>query len=367
MATKKLDILIEHTSQLKSKPPLDQLGFGKFFTDHMFMADYAEGTGWHHPRVAPYQNLLLDPGASILHYGQGLFEGLKAFQGHDGKIRLFRPKMNWQRLVHGTERLCMQAPPWDLFIQGLCAYVQTDADWTPSAPGTSLYLRPTLIGTEAFLGVRPSQQYLFYIIGSPVGAYYAQNTQQENHGIKIWVETENSRCAPGGIGAIKAGGNYASSLLAATKSRNEGYAQVLWLDACQKRFIEEVGTMNVFFQIDNQVITPPLSGTILPGVMRDSVIQLIRKLNLPLIERKISLDEVLEADRAGALQEVFGTGTAASISPVGTLGFHEKVITIHQGRPGPLAQRLLKTITDIQYGLVPDEMNWMMDVTSPLI
>ncbi|MFN8944214.1 MAG: branched-chain amino acid aminotransferase, partial [Pseudobdellovibrionaceae bacterium] len=269
-----IDIKIESAKTLKPKPSTHDLGFGKYFTDHMFIADFSEAKGWFDPRIVAYQSLSLDPGASVLHYGQALFEGMKAFKGVDGKIRLFRPEMNWKRLQEGAARLCMKAPNWDLFFQGILNFVKIEETWIPTEPTTSLYLRPTLIGTEAFLGVRPSEQYLFYIIGSPVGAYYSQ-PDLGAQAVKIWVEMNDSRCAPGGIGAVKAGGNYASSLRAATAARKQGYAQVLWLDAGEKKYIEEVGTMNVFFKIADEVITPPLSGTILPGVMRNSIIELM--------------------------------------------------------------------------------------------
>ena len=352
-----LQISIQRTTNPKTKPSETDLGFGRFFSDHIFVADYSPNHQWHDPRIIPYQNFSIDPGASVLHYGQALFEGMKAFRGVDQKIRLFRPEMNWKRLQTGAERLCMKAPDLELFLESIKAFTRAESDWIPSAPTTSLYLRPTLIGNEAFLGVRPSEQYLFYIIGSPVGAYYSQRDQGAQ-AVKIWVETQDSRCAPGGIGAVKAGGNYASSLRASLLARQQGYAQVLWLDACEKRFIEEVGTMNVFFRIADKIITPPLSGTILPGVMRDSAIQLLRKFGLPLEERKITLDEVIEAHSNKTLQEVFGTGTAASISPVGALGFQNQTLTIQQGQPGPVAQRLFQTITDIQYGKTPDEFGW---------
>lgn len=354
---------IQKTTQPKTKPNESDLSFGRFFTDHLFAADYSNQRGWYDPRIVPYQSFQIDPGASVLHYGQALFEGMKAFRGEDGKIRLFRPEMNWKRLCSGAERLCMVAPKYDLFIQGLTQFVAVDADWVPSSPMTALYLRPTLIGNEPFLGVRPSHQYLFYIIGSPVGSYYSQQ-EPGAQAVKIWVETADSRCAPGGIGAVKAGGNYASSLRAATEARTQGYAQVLWLDACEKKYIEEVGTMNVFFKIAGTVITPPLSGTILPGVMRDTAIQLIQQQKLPFQERKISLDEVLNAHTKGDLQEAFGTGTAASITAVGALGFKDRVISIQDGKPGSVAQGLFKAITDIQYGRAADTMNWMMEIPS---
>jgi branched-chain amino acid aminotransferase len=348
-----IEIAVEKTRNPKTQPPTDNLGFGRFFSDHMLLCEYANDK-WGTPRIVPYGPLPLDPGASVLHYGQALFEGMKAFRGEDGKIRIFRPKMNWNRMVQGAARLAMQAPPEDIFMASIKKFTEVEADWVPKAKGTSLYLRPTLIGTEGFLGVRPSTSYLFYIIGSPVGGYYGEGIEA----VKIWVEKKYSRSAPGGIGAVKAGGNYASSLLAATEAKKKGFSQVLWLDSSQHRFVEEVGTMNVFFVIDGKVITPALGGTILPGVMRDSALQVLRASGRTVEERQISLDEILMAHERGLLTEVFGTGTAASVSPVGQLGFEERTITINDGRPGPVARELYATLTDVQYSRKEDAMDW---------
>ena len=365
-----IEIAIERTQNPKPRPSDDSFGFGRYFSDHMFITEYSDMLGWHAPRIVPYQNLRLDPGASVLHYGQAIFEGMKAFRGTDDKIRLFRPEMNWKRMKASAERLCMKMVDLDVFIESLLRLVRTDADWVPTASGTALYLRPTLIGSEAFLGVRPSENYIYYVIGSPVGGYYqtakipgqakpAENTLDT---VKIWVERGFSRAAPGGIGATKAGGNYASSLAAALAAKKHGFAQVLWLDACEKRFVEEVGTMNVFFRIKDKLITPPLSGTILPGVTRDCVIKLMETWGTPVEERPIELSEVLAAHEKGELQEVFGTGTAASISPVGALGLDDKILTINDGRPGPVATDLYKTLIDIQYGRRKDDLGWTLEV-----
>ncbi|RYZ73748.1 MAG: branched-chain amino acid aminotransferase [Proteobacteria bacterium] len=360
-----VEISVEKTKSPKTQPT-DNLGFGKYFSDHMLLCYGSVPTSgaptdqskWESPRIVPYAPLPLDPGASVLHYGQALFEGMKAFRGDDGKIRLFRPEMNFKRLRDGAARLCMQAPDKDTFLQSIEKFVEVEKSWIPKAPGTALYLRPTLIGTEGFLGVRPSNEYLFYIVASPVGGYYGEGIEA----VKIWVETQYARCAPGGIGAVKAGGNYAASLLAALDAKKRGFAQVLWLDAAHHRFVEEVGTMNVFFAIGDKVITPPLAGTILPGVMRDSAIQLLKKLGHTVEERAISLDEVMMANERGLLKEVFGTGTAASISPVGQLGFEDRTITIADGRPGAISRELYATITDIQYGRKADEFGWTVEV-----
>jgi branched-chain amino acid aminotransferase len=353
-----IEIATETTQAPKPRPAEDTFGFGRFFSDHMFVMEYSEVLGWHAPRVVPYQNLRLDPGAAVLHYGQALFEGMKAFRGVDGKIRLFRPEMNWRRMKEGAARLCMKTPDLDIFIESLLGLVRADLDWVPSKAGTALYLRPTLIGSEAFLGVRPSEAFIYYVIASPVGSYYGEGIEA----VKIWVEPKYSRAAKGGIGAVKAGGNYASSLLAATEAKKRGYAQVLWLDAAEKRYIEEVGTMNVFFKIGDTVITPPLGGTILPGVMRDSVIQVLDTKGIKVEQRSITIDELIEAHKKGDLKEVFGSGTAASISPVGYLGLDGQDIAINGGKPGPVATELFKFINDLQYGRIPDEMGWTMEV-----
>lgn len=327
------------------------------------MMDYTLDESWHSPRIEPYRALELDPGSSVLHYGQAIFEGMKAFMGVDGKVRLFRPERNWQRMVASAERLCMQMPDLEVFLEGTKALVQADQRWIPNRPGTSLYIRPTLIGTEAFLGVRPSEQFIFYVILSPVGAYYGENIST----VKIWVEHEYSRAAPGGIGATKAGGNYASSLAAALRAKKMGYAQVLWLDSSQKKFVEEVGTMNVFFLLGDTLVTPSLSGTILPGVTRDSVIDLMRHWGRKVEERPIELDEVIKAHASGELKEVFGTGTAASISPVGVLGMTDQTLTINGGEVGPLAQKLSDSLNGIQYGRIPDELGWTVEVKIPTV
>jgi branched-chain amino acid aminotransferase len=363
-----IDIELERTNNPRPRPTDENYGFGRYFTDHMFMVDYSGVLGWHAPRVVPYQSLRLDPGASVLHYGQALFEGMKAFRGDDGKVRMFRPEANWKRMKAGAERLCMQLPDLDVFLEGMLRLVRTDLDWVPTKAGTALYLRPTLIGSEAFLGVRPSESFVFYVIACPVGGYYsglAGGRDGENiEPVKIWIERTFSRAAPGGMGAVKAGGNYAASLLAATEAKKRGYSQVLWLDASEKKFVEEVGTMNVFFKIKDTLVTPPLTGTILPGVTRQSVIDLARHQGIALEERPISVDEVLRAHSTGDLKEVFGTGTAASISPVGGFGLEDgsgvKTIAINDGKAGETSLALQKILQDIQYGRSKDEFGWTM-------
>lgn len=349
---------IEKAKTLKPLPPAKELGFGKYFSDHMAVVKYGKNEkgelSWGTPKVIPYGPLSLDPAASVLHYGQELFEGLKAYRGKDDVIRLFRPEMNWERLCDGATRLCMQAPSKEDFIEMLKVFVRLEDRWVPSEPGCAFYLRPTLIGTEAFLGVRPSQEYLFYVIGSPVGSYYGSGSET----VRIKVETEFVRAAPGGVGFTKTGGNYAASLSAAKAAKAEGFAQVLWLDATHKKYIEEVGTMNVFFKIGGKILTPPLDGTILPGVTRDSVLQLLKDMGTPAEEREISLEEILKASESEKLEEVFGSGTAASISPVDSLGVNGKLITVGNGKTGPVAHELLNQLTSIQYGRTKDKYGW---------
>jgi branched-chain amino acid aminotransferase len=334
------------------------LGFGKYFADHMLLLEYQTPGGWGEPKVVPYGPLTLDPAASALHYGQAMFEGLKAFRQRDGRVVFFRLDDHAKRMANGAPRLSM--PPVDpaVFREALMALISTDKDWVPAAPGTALYIRPVLCGVEPFLGVRASQQYLFYVITSPVGAYYASGLKP----VKIWVETEAVRAVRGGIGSVKAAANYVASLKTADDVRKRGYEQVLWLDAVEHSFVEEVGTMNLFVVMDGQLITPSLGGSILAGITRNTVLTLARDWGLTVTERPISFAELVDADKAGTLQEVFGSGTAAVISAVGELGHADGTLVINKGQVGPIAQRLYTAITDIQYGLAPDTHNWLTPV-----
>ncbi len=338
----------------KAKPPAKDLGFGKYFSDHMFLARYTKSAGWHGAEITPYQKLSIEPGASSLHYGQALFEGMKAFRQTSGDCVLFRPEFNWKRLCDGAERLCMQAPPKDMMLDGIRELVRIDRDWIPSERGASLYIRPTLIGTESFLGVRPAEEFLFFVICSPVSSYYAEGSAP----IKIWVEENYIRAAPGGLGATKAGANYAASLKAALEAKKKNFAQVLWLDVTHT-YIEEVGTMNVFFVLGDEVVTPSLDGSILPGGVRDCVKTLVQKYGMKLSERKITLAEIIEGHKSGKLKEAFGTGTAAIISPVGEFASSKFQMKINDGVKGPLATRLFDEITAIQYGDQPDRFEWI--------
>ena len=354
-----LDIKIQKTLTPKAKPaPGQKLGFGKIFTDHMFVMNYTEGKGWHDPRVVPYENISLAPSAMVFHYGQEMFEGLKAYKNPDGNVYLFRPDMNAKRTNATNDRLVIPQIPVEDFVQAVSTVVDVDRDWIPTEPGTSLYVRPFIIATDEFLGVAPSKTYLFMIILAPSGAYYESGLAP----VGIWIEDEYVRAVRGGIGYAKTGGNYAASLIAQKKAHDAGFSQVLWLDGVERKYIEEVGAMNIFFKIAGKVVTPSLNGSILPGITRNSVLQLCRDWGYEVEERKISAEELLEAQANGTLEECFGTGTAAVISPVGKLRYKDDVMTICGGEIGQLSQKLYDTITGIQTGILPDVNGWRVKV-----
>ncbi|NLY80929.1 MAG: branched-chain amino acid aminotransferase [Lysinibacillus sp.] len=352
------EIKIELTKNPKEKPSEDSLGFGHYFTDHMFIMDYTEGKGWHDPRIVPYQPITLEPSSMVFHYGQTVFEGLKAYRTADGEVQLFRPDANFKRLNHSNERLVIPAVDEELALEALKKLVDIDRDWVPSAPGTSLYIRPFIIATEPFLGVHPSRNYLFMIIMSPSGSYYKGGIDP----VKIMVEERFVRAVVGGTGEAKTGGNYASSLIGQVIAEEQGYAQTLWLDGKENRYIEEVGSMNIFFKINGTVITPALTGSILPGITRDSMIKVLKSKNIPVEERRITIEEVVEASQNGTLEEVFGTGTAAVISPVGELKYLDHKIIINDGKIGEVSQMLYDTLTGIQYGKLEDPFGWIVRV-----
>ena len=351
-------IRITKAPTLKKKPKNSELGFGIIFTDHMFVANFQEEKGWYDPRVEPYAPIPLDPAAAVLHYAQAVFDGLKAFRGVDGKLRLFRPQKHVERLNNSARRMCI--PPLDpeLALQSIVTVVQTDGEWVPRMLGTSLYIRPTIIASEAFLGVRPARSYVYFVILSPVGAYYPEGMAP----VKIRVEERYVRAVEGGLGGAKTGANYAASLMAGEDAKHQGFTQVLWLDGVHRRYIDEVGTMNIMVKIGDEVITPPLTGTVLPGVTRDSVLTLLRDWGLRASERQVGIDEVMGAHRAGTLTEVWGTGTAAVISPVGELAYKGETMVINGGKIGPLTQRLYDAIVGIQYGQAPDPHGWTVEV-----
>lgn len=354
-----LDIKITKTTAPKQKPAEDQpLGFGKIFTDHMFIMNYTEGQGWHDPRIVPFERISLSPAAMVYHYGQEMFEGLKAYRGENDEIYLFRPDMNAKRTNNTNARLCIPSLPEEDFVQAVKAVVDVDRDWVPSAPGTSLYVRPFIIATDEFLGVAPSQTYMFMIILSPSGAYYSSGLAP----VGIWIEDEYVRAVRGGMGFAKTGGNYAASLIGQVKAHDDGFSQVLWLDGVERKYIEEVGSMNIFFKIDGKIVTPMLNGSILPGITRDSTINLCKSWGLDVEEKRISVDEILEAQKNGKLEEVFGTGTAAVISPVGKLRYVDDVMLINNGEIGPISQKLYDTMTGIQYGKLDDPFGWRVQL-----
>ena len=354
-----LDIRVVKTDSPKQIPgPDDPLTFGTIFTDHMFVMNYEEGKGWYDPRIVPYGPFSLDPSAMVFHYGQEMFEGLKAYKSDDGRTLLFRPDKNIWRANKTNRRICIPEIPDEDFLQAIKAIVKMDEAWIPHKPGTSLYIRPFIIATDPFLGVRPSSTYIFCIILSPVGAYYPEGLNP----VKIWIEDEYVRAVRGGIGEAKTGGNYVASLRSQVKAHDEGYSQVLWLDGVERRYIEEVGAMNIFFKINGTVITPMLNGSILPGVTRDSVIQLCKDWGVPVEERRISIDEIFEAHKNGTLEEVFGTGTAAVISPVGQLRWEDHIMKVQDGGIGPYSQKFYDTITGIQLGSIPDPHGWTVEV-----
>jgi branched-chain amino acid aminotransferase len=347
-------IRITRTTSKKDKPKDKDLAFGNVFTDHMFVADFEEEKGWYDPRVEPYAPFPLDPATAVLHYGQSLFEGLKAFRGKDGKIRLFRPDKHVARLNRTAERMCIPTLDPDLVLKSWTTLVDVDRDWAPSSVGTSLYIRPTIIASEPFLGVRPAKEYLYYVIVSPVGPYYPEGLAPT----RIKVIESYVRAVAGGLGEAKTAANYAASLYAAEEAKHEGFTQVLWLDGVEHRYIEEVGTSNIMLKIADEVITPPLGGTILAGVTRDSALALLKSWGVRVSERRITIDEVVAAADKGTLQEVWATGTAAVISPVGELAYKGRRIVVNQGKIGATAQKLYDTIVAIQYGEAADPHGW---------
>ena len=354
-----MDIKITKTTNPKKKPEKGQpLGFGHIFTDHMFVMNYTEGKGWHDPRIVPYGEISIEPSAMVFHYGQSMFEGMKAYRGKDDTIYLFRPDMNAKRANQSNQRLCIPEIPEDVFVEAVKAVVDVDRDWVPSDPGTSLYIRPFVIATDAFLGVAPSKTYLFMVILSPSGAYYESGLEP----VGIWIEDEYVRAVKGGMGFAKTGGNYAASLIAQVKVHDSGYSQVLWLDGVERKYIEEVGAMNICFKISGKVVTPMLNGSILPGITRNSILQVCRDWGYEVEERRISVDELVAAAKDGTLEEVFGTGTAAVVSPVNKLRYEDDVMNIGDGSIGELTQKLYDELTGIQWGEREDTRGWRVTV-----
>ena len=353
-----LDIKITLTSNPKAKPDESKLGFGKIFSDHMFVMDYNPEQGWHDPRVVPYAPFQLDPACVIFHYAQELFEGLKAYRTADNTIQLFRPDCNGKRMQDSSERMCIPTIPVEDFVQAVKTLVEVDKDWVPHVEGSSLYIRPFVIATDVGMGVHASHHYTFCIICSPSGAYYAEGIDP----VRIYVEDEYIRAAPGLTGFTKCGGNYAASIKAGAEAEKKGFAQVLWLDGIEKKYVEEVGAMNIFFMIDGKVYTAACVGTVLPGVTRRSCIELLKDWGYEVIEGKLAIADIMKAGHEGRLDEVFGTGTAAVVSPVKELDWKGDQVFISGGKIGPVTQKLYDTMTGIQWGKLPDEKGWIVPV-----
>lgn len=351
-------ITITKTTDPKEKPNPDTLRFGDLFTDHMFIMDYKEGKGWYDPRIVPYAPIELDPAAAVFHYAQEMFEGLKTYRTKEGEVQLFRPEMNARRTNRTNDRLCIPQIDEKFYVEAIKALVDVDRDWIPDKKDTSLYIRPFIIASEAFLGVRPSKEYMFIIILSPVGPYYPEGLKPT----RIFVEDKYVRSVDGGTGEAKIGGNYACGLKAQEEAGAKGFAQVLWLDGTERKYVEEIGTSNAFFVIDGVVVTSPLSGTILPGITRDSVIRILKDWDIPVKEEKTSIMDIYKAYEEGRLTEVFATGTAAVISPVGELEWKGRDIVINDNQIGEISQKLYDTITGIQGGTLPDDYGWITKV-----
>ncbi len=354
-----LDIKITRTTSPKEKPQDEtKLGFGKKFTDHMYVMPYNKEQGWHDPKIVPYQPITLEPSAMVFHYGQEMFEGLKAYKTEDGRVLLFRPDKNIERANHSNDRLCIPEIPADDFLNALKTLVKVDKDWIPTQPGTSLYIRPFVIATDPFLGVRPSDTYLFIIILSPSGAYYESGLDP----VKIWIEDEYVRAVRGGIGEAKTGGNYAASIKAGELAEEKGFSQVLWLDGVHRKYVEEVGTMNIMFKIAGEIYTAPLEGTVLPGVTRDSLIHILRDWGYKVNETHLSIDDLMKAGHDGTLEEAFGSGTAAVVSPVGEFVYKDDSVIVNDFKIGELTQKLYDTLTGIQWGKLEDKYGWTTPV-----
>lgn len=354
-----MDIKIELAKELKDKPADEsKLGFGHIFTDHMFVMNYDTGQGWHDARIVPYQNISLSPAAMCLHYGQEVFEGLKAYRTADGKIQLFRPEENFKRLNQSNKRMIIPEINEDDCLGALMKLLELEKDWVPHSDGAALYIRPFIFATDPYVGVRPADHYMFMIILSPSGAYYSTGLNP----VKIYVENNYVRAVRGGTGFVKTAANYAISLAGQDEAHKQNYEQVLWLDGVERKYIEEVGSMNIFFVIDGEVITPELTGSVLPGITRKSAIEVCRSKGYKVTERKITIQEVAEAYDSGKLNEVFGTGTAAVISPVGHLKWGDKIMEINGNKIGKVSQMLYDTMTGIQWGKIKDEFGWIKEV-----
>lgn len=349
-----MEISITKTTNPAEKPDSSALGFGKIFTDHMFIMDYSQEKGWHDARIVPFGRLSIHPASTVLHYGSEIFEGLKAYRKEDGSVQLFRPLENIRRMNRSADRMCLPQIPEEDALEALTKFIEFEQDWVPSAPGTSLYIRPFMFGNDESLGVHSVKNATFIIITSPVGSYYKEGINP----VKIMIESEDVRAVRGGTGEAKCGGNYAASNRAGERAERQGYSQVLWLDGVERKYIEEVGAMNVMFKIDGEIVTPKLGGSILPGITRKSIIELLSSEGYKINERQISIDELAEALETGKLEEAWGCGTAAVVSPIGELCYKDKKYAINDGKIGATTQHLYDTLTGIQWGKIEDKFGW---------
>ncbi len=353
-----MQISITKTACPKEKPEASTLGFGQYFSDHMFMMDYSREEGWHDARIVPFAPIALHPASTVLHYGSEIFEGLKAYRRADGKVQMFRPIENIRRMNRSADRMCLPQIPEDMAMEALTTFVKMEEDWTPSAPGTSLYLRPFMYGNDETLGVHAVHNATYVIIASPVGSYYKEGINP----VKIMIESEDVRAVRGGTGEAKCGGNYAASNRAGERAEQKGYSQVLWLDGVHRKYIEEVGAMNVMFKIAGEVVTPALSGSILPGITRKSCIEVLKSKGYKVTERLISIDELAAAMADGTLEEAWGCGTAAVVSPIGELCYQDVKYPVNEGKIGETTQMLYDTLTGIQWGKVEDTFGWTVEL-----
>lgn len=353
-----MNIKFEKSNNLKTKPDENNLGFGKYFTDYMLTMDYSNEAGWHNAKIVPYGPLSLSPASFVLHYAQEVFEGMKAYRTPDNKIQLFRPEMNARRLQSSCERLCIPKISEDVFLETINSLVKVEQDWVPHLEGTSLYIRPFIFSTEQTVGLHASGNFKFVVILCPVGNYYPEGVNP----VKIYVEDQLVRASKGGTGFTKCGGNYAASMLAQVQAQEKGYTQVLWLDGEKRKYVEEVGSMNALFKIDGKIYTSPIDGTVLPGVTRDSCIKLLKEWGYEVAEEHFSIDFLMEAGRTGKLEEAFGTGTAAVISPIGELFYKGETVIINNFKTGKVTQKLYDTLTDIQWGKTKDPFNWIQEL-----
>ena len=351
-----MEIKITRAAALKEKPDSSKLVFGKAMTDHMLIIDYDAGQGWHDARIIPYGPLQIDPAAKVLHYAEEIFEGLKAYRTADGSIQLFRVRDNIDRMNKSADRLCLPQIPEELAVSAIKKLVEVEQDWVPREKDTSLYIRPFMIGLDAALGVHSSHHVQFIVVVCPVGAYYPEGLNP----VKIYIENEDVRAVKGGTGMAKTGGNYAASLRAGNRAEERGYSQVLWLDGVHRKYIEEVGAMNVMFKVNGKILTPDLNGSVLDGITRRSCIQLLKDWGYEVEERRISAEELFDAAESGALEEAWGTGTAAVVSPIGELAMGDKKVTVSNNQIGQITQRLYDELTGIQWGRVSDPHDWIM-------